>query len=291
MIHLSFIEKVFADPTKTQKISSVEANNKCALRDFSSPQNSHWGQTLVLWAVYLAPVHQKVKIFVKAICRKTKSTRHTSQTTIHSKGECPGITYSYISFSAPYHNILQSLTSLKYKRCYIRATIKSFVKYIDSIPGIKLNATQTLTRLAKVKDSWSESHIDTMEKIKTNLVEASYFHIITRVNELLTSQSHGSAKAMPKSEQSQSSNASYVKNIIVQLVQANESLSDVQKFYYLKLGLKGEAAECIQHLVITKHVLAILPSREWCTKTRHSIKQIKTPYRGLGWLASLYYFK
>lgn len=167
------------------------------------------------------------------------------------------------------------LKELSRKRGVIKAQLTRLESFIHGFTNEKLS--QIPTRLEKCGDWWNEFEniqfqIETLDDSEDQLLERdsfenAYFDVVSRLKALLNlATSSGRAQEVhPRTSNTEvklpvmeipTFYGSYKEwlefyDTFNTLVDSNESLTDIQKFYYLKNSLKGNAANVIHSLEVS----------------------------------------
>lgn len=168
------------------------------------------------------------------------------------------------------------LKQLTYKIRSIKGTITKFNSFLDRVNSETFDAIQINTRLSKIKELWSQ-YFDAQMQIEliqetesmqsdNDKFEEDYFNSIARAEKALIAHSKGiSSSNEPQNIKNQvrlpqislpSFSGAFEEwlpfyETFSSLIHSNDTLSNVQKFHYLKSCLKGEAINCIQELQIS----------------------------------------
>nr|CAI5840489.1 unnamed protein product [Callosobruchus analis] len=148
---------------------------------------------------------------------------------------------------------------LKRKRAAIKGSLTRFLHYFDTInTDTRLDTSELECRLPSVDsllkkfndvqlkieqaDENSEKHIDSIHSVERSKFENAYYKTISKAKQLLNS-----------STASQTINIGYEtpQDTFHSLIHINDMLSPIQKFHYLRLSLKGSAADTVKSLEIS----------------------------------------
>lgn len=169
----------------------------------------------------------------------------------------------------------KDLKVLHKKRSTFVRKIKNIRNFVDNINPDEIDELETRledfeTEFKSFKSLQAEIEIlnPTVEEFdKSENIENDYFKIASKIKKIIKAQASNDTKPIVATNINQSAvklpsvnipefsgkYSEYIqfKNSFDALIDSNESLSAIQKFYYLKSVLKGEASELIHNLTVT----------------------------------------
>lgn len=173
----------------------------------------------------------------------------------------------------------EEIILLKRKRANIKAACTRCKNYIESMDITPENVAQAKSRLDKLNDSWNQydtvqSELEILvetEAADREIFEAAFFALSSKIQLIIMGESNEIAAAsnivaarsqakgdirLPKITLPTFSGA-YNEwmpfyNTFKSLIHTNDTLSNIQRFHYLKSVLTGEAADVIESLEISE---------------------------------------
>lgn len=179
----------------------------------------------------------------------------------------------------------ENIKSLIHKRGIIKGQLTRFIRFLDDFELNKTDLSQLKNRLNDVK-----LLLDKFSDIQTNLeisdtdtspeehdqnrevFENSYYSVLSRAQNILDEVARKETESVASTQQRATENSTrnislppinlgtfdgsfqnwlFFKDTFTSLIHNNKHISDIQRFHYLRLSLKGEAAEVISALEIS----------------------------------------
>ncbi|XP_018405553.1 PREDICTED: uncharacterized protein LOC108781929 [Cyphomyrmex costatus] len=160
----------------------------------------------------------------------------------------------------------EDMTALVRRRATIKSQLTRIYNYVISLSVDLVDVSECQVRTQKVKDLWIEfdviqSKIEDIDTSEAQLVERSNFESVTveqgrqqaeasRVESIQQGKVRLPALDLPKFDGTYSQ-WSLFRDTFQALIEKNTTLENVQKFYYLKSCLQGNAVQVLQSLEMT----------------------------------------